>query len=64
MESRKRIKQPIAGRWTKISIIVLNSGESGVTTVEAAVMAVEEQTPVDFVYKSKDTGLHRFEDDE
>ena len=63
MESRKRIKQPIAGRWTKISIIVLNSGESGVTTVEAAVMAVEEQTPVDFDNKSKDTGLHSFEYD-
>lgn len=63
MESRKRMKQPIAGRWTRTSIIVLNSGESGVTTVEAAVMAVEEQTPVDFDNKSKDTGFHRFEYD-
>jgi len=57
------MKQPIAGRWTRTSIIVLNSGESGVTTVEAAVMAVEEQTPVDFDNKSKDTGFHRFEYD-
>ena len=63
MESRKRMKQPIAGRWTKTSIIVLNSGESGVTTEEATVMVVEEQTPVDFDNKSKDTGFHRFEYD-
>lgn len=63
MESRKRIKQPVAGRWTRTSIIVLNSGESGVTTVETAVMAAEEQTPVDFNNKSKDTGSHRFEYD-
>ena len=61
MESRKRMKHPIAGRWTKTSIIVLNSGESGVTTMEAAVMAVEEQTPVDFDDKSKNTEIHRFE---
>ena len=57
------MKQPIAGRWTKTSIIVLNSGESGVTTEEATVMVVEEQTPVDFDNKSKDTGFHRFEYD-
>lgn len=63
MESRKRIKQPVAGRWTRILIIVLNSGESGVTTNEAAVMAVEEQTPVDFDNKSKNTDFHRFEYD-
>jgi len=55
------MKHPIAGRWTKTSIIVLNSGESGVTTMEAAVMAVEEQTPVDFDDKSKNTEIHRFE---
>lgn len=63
MESRKRIKQPIVGRWTRTSIIVLNSGESGAMTVEAAVMAVEEQAPVDFDSKSKDTGFYRFEYD-
>lgn len=63
MESRKRIKQPVAGRWTRTLIIVLNSGESGVTTNEAAVMAVEEQTPVDFDNKSKNTDFHRFEYD-
>ena len=63
MESRKRIKKPIAGRWAKTSIIVLNSGESGVTTVEAAVMVVEEQTPVVFDNKSKYTVSHRFEYD-
>jgi len=63
VESRKRIKQPVAGRWTRILIIVLNSGESGVTTNEAAVMAVEEQTPVDFDNKSKNTDFHRFEYD-
>lgn len=63
MESRKRIKQPIAGRWTRTSIIVLNSGESGVTTDEVAVMAMEEQTPVDFDNKSKNTEFHRFEYD-
>lgn len=63
MESRKRIKQPIAGRWMRTSIIVLNSGESGVMTVEAAVMVVEEQAPVDFDNKSKDTESHRFEYD-
>lgn len=57
------MKQPIVGRWTRTSIIVLNSSESGVTTVEAAVMAVEEQTPVDFDNKSKDTEFHRFEYD-
>lgn len=63
MESRKRMKKPIAGRWARTSVIVLNSGESGVTTFEAAVMAVEEQTPVDFENKSKDTESHRFEYD-
>lgn len=63
MESWKRIKQPIAGRRTRTSIIVLNSSESGVTTVETAVMAVEEQTPVDFDNKSKNTDFHRFEYD-
>lgn len=63
MESWERIKQPIAGRWTRTSIIVLNSSESGVTTVEAAVMAAEEQTPVEFDNKSKNTDFHRFEYD-
>lgn len=63
MESRKRIKQPIVGRWTKIYIIVLNSGESGVTTNEAAVMAVEEQTPVGSDIKNNDMKIHRFEYD-
>ena len=63
MESRKRMKQPIAGRWTRKTIIVLNSGESGATTVEAAIMAVEEQAPVDFDDKNKDTEFHRFEYD-
>lgn len=63
MESWKRIKQPIAGRWAKTSIIALNSSESGVTTEEAAVMAAEEQTPVDFDNRSKDTEFHRFEYD-
>lgn len=64
MESWKRIKQPIAGRWARTSIIiVLNSSESGVTTEEAAVMAAEEQTPVDFDNRSKDTEFHRFEYD-
>lgn len=57
------MKQPIVGRWAKKAIIVLNSGESGATTVEAAVMAVEEQAPVDFDNKSKDTEFHRFEYD-
>ena len=61
MESRKRMKQPIAGRWTKTSIIVLNSDEGGVTTHEVAVMATEEQTPVVFDDKSKNTDIHRFE---
>lgn len=63
MESRKRMKQPIAGRWAKTSIIVLNSGESGATTVEVAVMAMEEQAPVDFDNKSKNTEFRRFEYD-
>lgn len=63
MESRKRIKQPIVGRWTRTSIIVLNFGESGVTTKETAVMAAEEQTPVDFDNKSKNIDFHRFEYD-
>lgn len=61
MESRKRIKQPIVGRWTKTSIIVLNSDGGGVTTYEVAVMATEEQTPVVFDNKSKNTDAHRFE---
>ena len=63
MESRKRMKQPIAGRWTRTMIIVLNSGESGATTVEVAVMAMEEQAPVGFDNKSKNTEFHRFEYD-
>ena len=63
MESRKRIKQPIARRWTKTSIIVLNSDESGATTNEAAVMAVEEQAPVVIDNRSKNTEIHRFEYD-
>ena len=57
------MKQPIAGRWARKSIIVLNSSESGVTTVEVTVMVMEEQTPVDFDNKSKDTEIHRFEYD-
>ena len=63
MESRERMKQPIVGRWAgkPIGITVLNLGESGATTIETAVMAVEEQAPVDFDDKSKDTGFHRFE---
>lgn len=48
MESRERIKQPVAGRWVRKSIIILNPGESGAMTNEAAVMAAEEQAPVDF----------------
>lgn len=63
MESRKRIKQPIAGRWTRTSIIVLNSDESGVTTNEAVVMTAEEQTPVVIDNRSKNTEIHRFEYD-
>ncbi len=43
--------------------IVLNSGESGATTIEVAVMAMEEQAPVDFDNKSKNTEFHRFEYD-
>jgi hypothetical protein len=44
-----------------MGITVLNLGESGATTIEAAVMAVEEQAPVGFDNKSKYTGFHRFE---
>lgn len=64
MESQERIKQPIAERWMgNIVITVLNLGESGAATDEAAVMAAEEQAPVDFDNKSKDTKFHRFEYD-
>jgi len=42
-------------------ITYLYPTESGAMTVEAAVMAVEEQALVGFESKSKDTGIHRFE---
>lgn len=57
------MKKTVAGRCAgkPLGITVLNFGESGAMTVEAAVMAAEEQAPVVFDNKSKDTGFHRFE---
>ena len=55
MESRERMKKPIAGRWTRTSTIVLNSGESGAMTDEVVVMTMEEQAPVGI--EKKDTNM-------
>jgi hypothetical protein len=55
VESRKRIKQPIAGRWAGNSqdTTVLNFGESSGTSVEAPIMGAEQQPRVGFETVSK-----------